>query len=254
MALLQNAEPGASQPSAIASEVASRRATFRAENDRASRGALIEALIALAEAELASGHEAATVAALAEAGSLLPKRMPDATWRERFVMLHRLKALLAQRQDRQTDAIEAFEAALRAIPEPTESIERDDAAARLQLLVRMAHSRLALGQADEVAAEMRQCETLMAALTETIPGRAIDAARAAVLGNSGVALAMLGDIKAAGAKLAESVAVIDRVAAPELAGLRLQVISMWSEVVRRGGGDADAILAYVETGERARVS
>jgi hypothetical protein len=245
MALPQkDATSGEPHPSAVERNVISRRAAYKAENTRAARGALVEALIAHAEAELSLGHEAATVAALAEAGSLFPGRLSgEAMWRGRFVMLNRTKGALAQRQDRQADAVEAFEAALSVIPAHSEDIGRDDAAARLQLLVRLARSRLALHQAEAVADEMRECEALMAALAGKIPARAIEAIRAAVLGNSGVAEAMLGHAQAAEAKLAESVAVIDRVAAPELADLRRQVLSAWSEVIRRGGGDPSAIVA-----------
>ena len=241
---------GKPQASTLESNVAARRAALRAENTRDARGALIEALLALAEAELSRGSAAATVAALAEAGSLFPTRLPDEdVWRGRFVMLNRTKAALAQQQDRQADAVEAFEAALSAIPAEAEGIGRDAAAARLQLLVRLARSRLALLQAREVASEMRQCEALMAALAGKIPARAIDTIRAAVLGNSGVAEALLGNAQAAEAKLAESIAVIDRLASPELAELRRQVLGTWSEVVRKGGGDADALLAHAAHAE-----
>ncbi len=83
----------------------------------------------------------------------------------------------------------------------------------------------------------------MAALAGKIPARAIDTIRAAVLGNSGVAEAMLGNAQAAEGKLAESIGVIDRLASPELAELRRQVLGTWSEVIRKGGGDASALLA-----------
>jgi hypothetical protein len=238
--------------SAAARNAASRRAALRSENSRAARAALAVALIALAEEELAHGREAATVAALAEAGTLFPKRLPeDPASRGRFVMLQRTKAVLAQKQERQADAVEAYEAALSAIPADLESASRDDNAARLQLLVRLARSRLAIGDAAAVASEMQDCEALMAALDGEIPARALDAVRAAVLGHTGVAKAMLGEFEAAGAKLAESLALLDRLAVPELADLRRQVLSAWSNVLRRGGGDPSAILARAATADKA---
>lgn len=240
----QTAAPGTERhPSDREQTVAIRRAAVRSENTRAARGALVEALIVLAEEELSHGREAGTVAALAEAGSLFPKRIPDAGWRGRFVMLNRTKAVLAQKQDRQADAVEAFDAALSVIPAEPGSASRDDNAARLQLLVRVARSRLALGEAAAVHTEMEDCEALISALDGNIPARALDAVRAAVLGHAGVAKAMLGETEAAEAKLAESIALIDKLAAPELADLRRQVLNAWGNVLRQGGGDASALFA-----------
>jgi len=239
-----HSHPGSQpSPSAAALNAASRRAALRSENSRAARGALVEALIALADEELAHGREAATVEALAEAGTLFPKRVPsDPAWRGRYVMLHRTKAALAQRQERQADAVEAYEAALSVIPSDLETASRDDNAARLQLLVRLARSRLAVGEAQRVAAEMLECGSLLGVLDGKIPARALDAVRAAVLGHTGVAKAMLGDAHAAGEKLGESLALLDRLAAPELADLRRQVLNALSNVMRQGGGGASALL------------
>ena len=241
----QEAHDGAAPPhSAAALEAASRRAVLHSENSRAARAALVEALIALAEEELVRGREGATVAALAEAGTLFPKRIPtDPAWRGRFVMLHRTKAALAQKQNRQADAVEAYEAALAAIPTDIDTATRDDNAARLQLLVRLARSRLALGDAAGVEAEMRDCEALLAALDGQIPARALKAVRAAVLGHTGVAKAMLGDTDTGGKKLGESLALLDSLAAPELADLRSQVLNALSNVMRQGGGDPNSLLA-----------
>jgi tetratricopeptide (TPR) repeat protein len=236
--------PADESPLSAAATVATRRAQLKDENTPAARGLLIEALIALAEEELARGREAATIDALAEAGALFSDPLPDdARWRGRSVMLNRTKGALAQKQDRHTDAVGAFKAALSVIPNAAASAGRDDNAARLQLLVRLARSRLALGDAASVEAEMRECTALMNALEGKIPARALDTIRAAVLGNAGVAEAMLGNARAAEAKLAESIAVIDRLNAPELADLRGQILSAWADVLRRSGGDAEALLA-----------
>src|SRR5690606_38216550 len=131
----------------------------------------------------------------------------------------------------QSDAVEAYLAALSAIPGDPESASRDDKAARLQLLVRLARSRLALGSAAEVEAEMRECESLLTALDGMIPARALDAVRAAVLGHTGVAKAMLGDHDSASKKLGESLALLDGIAAPELADLRRQILTALGNVV-----------------------
>ncbi len=245
MAHPQEAHDGAEPPASAAErKAAARRTALRSENSRSARAALADALVALAEEELSQGREAATVAALSEAGSLFPKRIPeDPGWRGRFVMLNRTKGALAQKQERHADAVEAYEAALSVIPADLEAASRDDNAARLQLLVRLARSRLALGDAAAVKAEMRDCGTLLAALDGEIPARALEAVRAAVLGHSGIAKAMLGEIDAAEAKLSESIAVLDGLAAPELADLRRQVVNAWSNVFRQGGGDPSALLA-----------
>jgi tetratricopeptide (TPR) repeat protein len=251
MALPQEATTGAG-PTPLEGEVTARRAAFRAENTRATRDALISALLALAEAEVARGHEAATVSALAEASSLFPQRLPeDPAWQGRFVMLNRAKAALAQRQDRHGDAVDAFKAALSAIPAEPAIAGRDGNAARLQLLVRLARSRLALGEAADVESDMRECDVLMAELEGKIPARAIDTIRAAVLGNAGVAQAILGKLQTAEAKLSESIAIIDRLNSPELADLRRQVLSAWTDVLRRGGGDATALFARMAPTEHA---
>jgi hypothetical protein len=204
----------------------------------ATSGEAVDTLLALAEEEFSRGRDAATMAALAEAEALFPKRGPkEPAWRGRFVILNRTKAALAQRQDRQADAVAAFEAALSVIPRDKAS--RDSMAARLQLLVLLARSRLALGDAKTVLPEMQECEALMAALFGKIPPRAIETMRAAVLGNQGVANAILGDAEAADAKLTESLAAIDRLAAPELAEFRRQVAFALDKAIKERGGDPD---------------
>jgi len=182
---------------------------------------------------------------LIEAGAALPKPLPDEiAWRVRAMNFHRAEAGLAQKQGRHTDAVTAFEVAVAALP-ANQSGDRDALAARLQLLVRMARSRLALGQAAETETDMAQAEAIIETLTGSIPSRALDTIRAAVLGHSGTAQALLGNLSVAETKFSASVALIDKLSSPDLASLKQQVIGAWAGALKRAGrtADADALLS-----------
>lgn len=215
------------------------RKTFRSRPTESGRAELFEALVGSAAESLARDGEAAATA-LAEAETLLPTRPTQAAWRGRLVALHRAKASLAQRYERHADAVREFEAALKHLPGDAGTAGRDANAARLQLLVRLARSRLALGQAKEVAAEAEACEAIMTALADEIPARALDTVRVAVIGNAGAALALAGKLAAAEAKFEAALGLIDRLAAPELDGLRGQLLQTWTGALRAKGRGADA--------------
>ena len=221
------------------------RTAVESAGSPAARGKLVDALIAVAGQSLSGGNETAALEAVSEAEGLLPARPSTARiWRRRVFMLHRIKASLAQKQQRHADAVAAFEAALAALPSISAG-DSDARAARLQLYVQRTRSRLALGQAKETVAEMRELEKMMAALDGPMPPRAIETIRAAVLANAGMALAMLGRMNEAEARFATSVAAIDRLKEPALATLRDQVLKGWAGALRTSGraADADAMLA-----------
>ena len=223
-----------------------RRRNFQSSNDGKARGLLVEALIALAGESVSKGDETAATAALDEAEALIPTRRPgEIEWRGRTVMLQRVRAALAQRQNAHADAVRAFEAALAEIPSDLSRAGRDGNAARLQLLVHLARSRLALGQARKAVADMGRAEKIMAALDGAIPPRAIETVRAAVLANAAIGLSMLGQMEAAEAKFATSIAAVDRLGMPELAELRTQVLDAWAGALRNAGraADSEAMLA-----------
>ncbi len=240
------AELSADAPEETRLAIARRNATLQREafgNSRgqAARGRLIDSLVALADECLAVGDEAAASAVLGEAAGLLPEKLPaDGEWRGRSVMLHRSTAGLAQKQGRHAVAVTAFEAALSILPADIARAGRDANAARLQLLVHLARSRLALGQARKVIADMSRAEKVMAALDGALPSRAIETVRAAVLANAGAGLAALEQMDAAEMKFAASIAAIDTLANPELAGFRTQVLNGWAGALRSAGREADA--------------
>jgi len=209
------------------------------------RGPSFDALMTKAGEAFRIGDDAAVMNTLLEAGAALPKPLPEETaWRVRAMNLHRAEAGLAQKQGRHADAVTAFEAAIAALP-TDQSGDRDALAARLQLLVRMARSRLSLGQAAETEAEMAQCEAIIETLAGSIPSGALDTVRAAVLGHSGATQAILGKLSVAEEKFLESVALIDKLSSPDLASLKQQVIGTWAGALRRAGrtADADALLS-----------
>ncbi len=207
--------------------VETRRDSFRADDTLETRAQLIEALAALAGQQHAHGNDAATADALAEADALVLSPSPAAEpWQARMMMLCLVKGGVAQSHDRHQEAVGLFEQALGHIPYAPGEGGRDVNAARLQLLIRMAQSRLALGQAAEVAAEAEQCEIAMAALAGKIPDRAVDIMRAAVLANHGEALARLGEAAAAEEKLAACLGLIDRIGGRDLEPLRQRVLKI----------------------------
>src|SRR5262245_24318978 len=110
------------------------------------------------------------------------------------VMHFRANGSQAQKEGRHGDAVVAFKKALAAIPSDIASAGRDANAARLQLLVHISRSLLALRQGKDALADLRKAERTMSALDGAIPPRAIETVRAAVLANSGFALAMLGEM------------------------------------------------------------
>jgi tetratricopeptide (TPR) repeat protein len=220
--------------------VAERRVAFHEQENEAARGPLFDALMAMAGEAFRAVNDDAVTAALAEAEAVLPTPLPnDTPWRARAMNLHRAKGAVAQKQGRSADAVAAFETAIAALPSDSEG-DRDAVAARLQLLVRMGRSRLAIGQASETEAEMIQCEAIIESLGTSIPSRALDTVRAAVLSHSGAALALLGKQVEAEEKFNASLALIDRLDSPDLASLRQQVTALRADMLQKAGKAAQA--------------
>lgn len=226
--------------------VESRRHDWRSDGTSAAAGRLIEALMELAGQHHAQGDHTPAAAALAEAEALIPSPPPsDGAWPVRVFTLYRAKAGFAQSRSRHAEAIEHFQTALGHIPFASGEGGRDVNAARLHLYVRMARSRLALGQAAEVAKEVDQCEIAIKALEGEIPARALDTVRAAVLDNHAAALMLLGQVEAAEARFAAGVELVDRLGGAQLGDLRQRMLGSWMEMLRAVGRDAeaDALLA-----------
>jgi hypothetical protein len=218
-----------------------RENAFRSAKGRLARARLIDALIALVRVSLGNGDDAAAARALAEAEGHLPARMPvDAAWQARATLHFRLKAAFAQRQNRHADAAEAFAAALSHLPSDAAASPRDANAARLQLFVALARSRLALGQGAEMAAEAEACHRLLAALEGAMPDVALNVIRAAVLANDGAAHALLNAFAMAEEKLAAALDLIDRLGRPDLRELRRQILEQLMEALTRQGRAAEA--------------
>lgn len=214
-----------------------------------AKARLIDALVGLAGEHDAHGDDTATAETLAEAESLIPDPLPGPeAWHALAVRLYRMKAGFLQRRDLHAEAVRAFEAALRDIPFAPGEGGREVDSLRVQLLVRLARSRLVLGQAQEVLAEISPCEIVLDALKDKIPPRPLETIRAAVLENHAVALGQLGEIDAAEQKFAASLALIDKIDAPQLRDLRERVRLAWAEALRAAGrrDEADAMLARTE--------
>jgi tetratricopeptide (TPR) repeat protein len=200
------------------------------------RGCSFDALMSEAGEAFGAGDDAAVAESLAKAGAVLPEPLPDEiAWRARAMNYHRAQAGFAQKQGRHADAVTAFEAAIAVLPAEGTG-DRDALAARLQLLVRMARSRLSLGQAKEVGADMLRAEAIIETLSGLIPSRALDTIRVAVLGNSGAALALLGKPADAETRFSESLALIDSLGGPDLAGLRKQILENRAATLKRAAG------------------
>jgi tetratricopeptide (TPR) repeat protein len=220
------AQSDAQAPLATAERMAeARREAFRGNDDVATRAQLIGALAALAGQQHAAGNDAASAEALAEADALVLSPSPsDEPWQARMMMLCLVKAGIAQSKGSHAEAVDLFEQALGHIPYAPGEGGRDVNAARLQLLVRMAHSRLALAQAAETVAEAEQCDTVMTALAGQIPDRALDTIRAAVLANHGEALTLLGEADPAEEKFTACLNLIERIGGENLEPLRQRVV------------------------------
>jgi tetratricopeptide (TPR) repeat protein len=204
------------------------------------RGRLFDALMERAAGAFRAGDDSAVSAALTEAEACLPETLPsEMPWPARAMNLNRARAGLAQKQGRHADAVVAFEAALAAIPSDATG-ERDALAARLQLYVRLARSRLSLGQAAQVQSEMEQSERIIATLSGKIPSGALDTIRAAVLGNLGSSALLLASLDEAESRFSAGVALIDSIGGAELASLRKQLVEGWASALRQGGKSAEA--------------
>lgn len=245
-----SAEPSraTSAPSSLAAAeraVAAHAANFRGEGSDSNRGKLVDALMALAAEAFHAGDDGTAAAALSEAEATFPAELPtEMPWPARVVNLNRAKGGLAQKQGRAKDAVAAFQTALAALPADAAG-DRDARAARLQLLVRMARSQLALGEGAETASNMAECEKIIGELGGAIPSRALDTVRAAVLGNLGSALALLGKHGEAEEKFSASLGLIERLGGPDLEELKQQVRHRWASALRASGraAEADALLA-----------
>jgi hypothetical protein len=226
------------QLAAIDRAVAQCRASFHENKNELARGPLFDALMTKAGEAFRTADVEVVAAALTEAEALLPTPLPNETqWRARAMNLHRAKGGVAQSQGRPADAVAAFETAVAALPSDAEG-NRDAMAARLQLLVRMGRSRLAVGQAAETEADMLQCEAIIETLAPNIPSRALDTVRAAVLSHSGAALALLGKQNAAEEKFNASLALIERLDSPDLASLKQQVTALRTDMLSKAGEPA----------------
>ncbi len=240
-----HAQPAHEAPQmASAERVEALRRAFRSNESETARAELFEALIASA-GEMFASDAGGAAAALGEAEALAPNEPLSEEWHVRMFVLHRAMAALTQAGGAHDQAVIHFKAGLSHLPTDLASAEREANAARLQLLVRLAHSRLALGQSAEVVEEMAACEEIMAVLDGQIPARALGMVRGAVLGNLGTALAMRGALSEAEPRFEDAIAVIDRSAAPELADLRAKLLGAWTGALRSSGrgADADAVLA-----------
>ena len=223
---------------AIERAVAGRRAAFHEAKDEAARGPLVDALLQTAGEYFKMANGEAAAAVLVEAEALLPAQvLNDIQWRVRATNLHRAKGAFAQGQDRHADAVAAFASAAALLPADSEG-NRDAMAARLQVLVRLARSRLAIGQASETEAEMTQCEAIIEALASSIPSQALDTIRSAVLSHSGAALALLGKQDAAEEKFNASLALIDRIRSPDVATVRQQVTALRADMLSKASAAA----------------
>ena len=214
-----------------------------------AKARLIDALVGLAGEHDAHGDDKATAETLAEAESLIPDPLPGPeAWHALAVRLYRMKAGFLQRRDLHAEAVRAFETAIRDIPHLPGEGGRDVDSLRIQLLVHLARSRLVLGQAKAVLAEVSQCDAVLDALSDKLPERPLGAVRATVLENHAVALGQLGEIDTAEQKFAASLALIDKIDAPQLRDLRERVRLAWAEVLRAAGrrDAADAMLARTE--------
>lgn len=230
--------------------VAESRAAFHEKKTEAARGPLFDALMTMAGEAFRTANDEAVTAALTEAEAVLPTPLPnDTPWRARAMNLHRAKGAVAQKQGRSADAVPSFQAAIAVLPSDAEG-DRDALAARLQLLVRMGRSRLAIGQASETEAEMIQCESIIERLGTSIPSRALDTVRAAVLSHSGAALALLGKEDAAEEKFAASLALIDRLDSPDLASLRQQVTALRADMLSKAGKTSEAAAPVAVSGKQ----
>jgi tetratricopeptide (TPR) repeat protein len=220
------AQPDAQARLATAERVAeARREAFRGNDDLQTRAQLVEALTVLAGQQHAAGNDAATAETLAEAEALVLSPSPsEELWQARMMMLCLVKAGIAQSKERHTEAVDLFEQALGHIPYAPGEGGRDVNAARLQLLVRMAHSRLALARAAEIVTEAGQCDTVMTALAGQIPDRTLDMIRAAVLANHAEALALLGEAAPAEEKFTACLGLIERIGGEKLEPLRQRVV------------------------------
>jgi hypothetical protein len=218
-----------------------RRRALRSRKTRLARAGLIDALTAMVRLSLGGGDDAGAAFALAEAESELPSRLPaEPAWQARNILIFRLKAALAQRQNRHAEAVGAFEAALARLLQNAGASARDTDAARLQLHVGLARSRLALGQGAETKADAETCYSLLAALRGQMPDAALDVIRAAVLANDGAGCALLGDLPTAEERFQAAVELIDRLGRPDLADVKRQVLEQWAGALMRQGRAAEA--------------
>ena len=214
------------------------------------RAGVADSLIARAGQSLAAGDDVSVAAALGRAEAMLPaRRARGSAWAIRAANLYRIKAALSQKQGAHLEAVAAFRQALAEIPSDPRKAGRNGNAARLQLLLHLARSRLALGQARETVSEMRSAQSMLAALEGTLPPRAIETLQVAALAHSAPALAVLGKLDAAERDFAAGIAAIDQLGGSDLAGLRAHMLDGWAAALRKAGrnADADAMLAAFGT-------
>jgi tetratricopeptide (TPR) repeat protein len=219
---------------------ATHESSSAADPSMSERGRSFDSFMERAAKAFRASDDSAANAALTEAEAVLPEPIPsEMPWPARVMNLNRARAGLAQKQGRHADAVVAFEAALAVLPSDAAG-ERDALAARLQLYVRLASSRLSLGQAVQVETEMAQSEQIIATLTGSIPSNALETIHAAVLGNLARSALLLGRLEEAESRFSAGVALVDSIGGAELSGVRKQLVEGWASALRQSGKSTEA--------------
>jgi hypothetical protein len=190
----------------------------------------------LASVEIARGRN---VEALLEAvHSLLPARPGRQTaWAPIAFKLQRMMGGIAQHEQRHADAIDAFAAALGHLP--TKLASPDVMGVRLQVLGRLARSRLALGHYVEVESEAKERQSLIEALHEKIPVNARTVLSSGVLADIAAAQAMTNRIAESDRGFAKALQALEGLGTGDLGEVKRQILDAWTAALVRNGRHED---------------
>jgi hypothetical protein len=217
--------------------VSMRQADFDAGPSLGNRALLVDALLALASAQLAMGDHASAESALDEIQLHLEHGVrSDREWAMRASAVTRIRIAAAQGADRHDEAVAIIEAVIASIP--GQSPDAD--AGRLQLITTLLRSRMALGQAVEAEADIAQANSILARLGKVMPSRAADVTRASLLLHSASVALLRQDAPGADAKFGQGLGILDRLGGSDLNELRQQFVQSWVRALNLQGRTAEA--------------
>lgn len=202
----------------------------------------LEALLAVCRYQMAAGKLDILAESLSEArAALAAAGLSGEDHDVPMIAILRIEMTVAEKSGRRDAAIAAITEILRLTPDSVQHGQTDLDANKVQMLVRLARHRLALGQPGEAGRDVARAEQILTGLQGKIPQRPADIVRATLLSLGSDAAARQGQMVEAGEKYEIAMLLLDRLSGPEIDELRKKTQANWAGALRLAGREAEAL-------------